>query len=540
MTLHNSALRQEDLPTAPTVFERKITILPQNPKYDFKAIELVRPKKRAAYARVSSDDEDQLSSYKNQCEHYTKLLVNMSNTEFIGLYADEGITGLNTRRRKEFLRLIADCRAGLIDEIWVKSVSRFARNTLDCVAYIRELRELGINVHIESLNIDTIDSKGELLITILATLAQEESRNISENVKWANRKKRKANIMTITTIYGYRKSEDGVLTIEHDEAIIVRRIFREFLDGSSASQIANKLNDEGVPTYHGKTWRAAGIIAMLENEKYKGDALLLKTFSPSLFDKKRVKITDGEEEQTLIENSHPPIVDREIHDMVQAELKLRKGLKQKGRWVGHGSKYSLSGKILCPDCGDTLRRHASYWKGELLNRTWICKSKRGKACPSKPIKEDDIKGAFVRMLNRLIGDKEAVVAEIIESADTNISEGDKAEFEAKMEELTAAREEMLTLSRSVNRSQEGRHERLAALMNKIDALTEETKQIRGLIETKKLKAHRIADINFALKNELLDEFDDTMFQQLIKHIKVLPLRELEFHFNCGIVERERI
>jgi len=331
-----------------------------------------------------------------------------------------------------------------------------------------------------------------------------------------------------------------VLTIEHDEAIIVRRIFREFLDGSSASQIANTLNAEGVPTYHSKTWRAAGILAMLENEKYKGDALLLKTFAPSLFDKRRVKITDGEEEQTLIENSHPPIVDREIHDMVQAELKLRKGLKQKGRWVGHGSKYCLSGKVLCPVCGDTLRRHASYWKGKLLNRTWVCKAKREKACTSKPIKEDDIMAAFVRMLNRLIGDKDAVVAEIVESAEAVISDGDKAEFEAKMAELTAAREEMLELSRSVNRKQEGRQERLSALMNRIDALTEETKQIQNLIEAKKLKAHRITDINFALENELLDEFDDGIFLQLIKHIKMLPLREIEFHFNCGIIERERI
>ena len=518
-------------------FKRKITVIPANPKYDFKASEAVAVKRRAAYARVSTDSEEQMTSYTSQCKYYTELLSNMPNTEFVGIYADEGVTGVSTKKRKEFQRLINDCREGLIDEIWVKSVSRFARNTLDCVAYIRELRELGVNVHFETLNIDTIDAKGEFLITILATLAQEESRNISENVRWAMRKKKENGEMMIAFIYGYRKSKDKILTIEPEEAVIVRRVFQEYLDGYTAAQIAARLNEEGIPTYFDKEWRAKGIITMLEQEKYKGDALLQKTYMANFLSKQRKKVTDRQQDQRLVENSHPPIVDRETYDKVQAEMKRR---KETGEGV-YSAQYAFSTMIRCHNCGNFYRRHAHYIRGKTY-RTWICKNKiyDKEKCHMKPIRETDIEKAFVRALNRLISDKDALIADILKSAAEVITDQDQADYDRKMVELDKAREEMLELNRPENRRIEGYREQLSSTMQTIEMLMEETKFISELIDTKKLAKHRMDDIRTALESDMLNEFDERIFRQLITGITAYNDRELEFEFVCGIKVREKV
>jgi DNA invertase Pin-like site-specific DNA recombinase len=258
--------------------ERRIRVIPVNPKYDFKQAAAVKVIRRAAYARVSSDTEEQLTSYKAQVRFYTDTLSKMPNTEFVGIYADEGITGVCVKKRKEFQRLIADCREGKIDEVWCKSISRFARNTLDALMYIRELKALNVNIHFEGINVDTMDGKGELLITILASIAEDESRNISANVRWSVEERFAQGQLIISTIYGYRKDSEGNLVLEPSEAVTVCRMFNYYLLGYTPSQIASELNAESIPTYYGKRWTRAGIVRILENEKYKGDAILQKTY----------------------------------------------------------------------------------------------------------------------------------------------------------------------------------------------------------------------------------------------------------------------
>lgn len=284
----------------------------------------------AAYARVSTDEEEQLTSYEAQVDYYTRYIQANPDWELVEVYADEGISGTNTKKRKNFNRMIEDALAGKIDRIVTKSVSRFARNTVDTLTTIRKLKDKGVGVFFEKENIDTLDSKGELLITIMSSLAQEESRSISENVTWGWRKRIAAGKVTVAYSHflGYEKGEDGTMQIVEDEAKIVRQIYGMFLDGKTPSGIAARLSRQGIPSPAGKEkWQSSTVKSILTNEKYKGDALLQKTFTVDFLQKKK-KANEGEVPQYYVENSHPAIVTEEVFDLVQHELRRR---QQKGR-----------------------------------------------------------------------------------------------------------------------------------------------------------------------------------------------------------------
>ncbi|WP_276889697.1 recombinase family protein [Faecalibaculum rodentium] len=252
----------------------------------------IRKRKVAAYARVSTDLEEQQSSYEAQINYYSTYIKSKPEWEFVEVYADEGITGTSTKRREGFTRMIDDALAGKIDLILTKSVSRFARNTVDSLSTIRLLKEHGIEVHFEKENIWTMDAKGELLITIMSSLAQEESRSISENVKWglAKRSAEGKYSMAYSTFLGYDKGPDGTLVINQEEAKIIRRIFKMFFQGMTYTKIANTFTEEDVPKpWGGDKWYASTIRSILGNEKYKGDALLNKTFTVDFLTKKQKK-----------------------------------------------------------------------------------------------------------------------------------------------------------------------------------------------------------------------------------------------------------
>ncbi|MCL2798017.1 MAG: recombinase family protein [Firmicutes bacterium] len=536
-------------------FARKVTIIPANPKFNFKASNTARKKRRGAYARVSTDSEEQLTSYKAQVNFYTEKLSSMEDTEFVGVYADEGLSGTSVKKRKEFLRMMDDCRAGKIDEIWVKSISRFSRNIVDCVSYIRELKDLGINIHFESINVDTLDPKGELLIIILASIAEEESRNISENIRWAREKAFAEGRVMVSTLYGYRKDEHRQLVIDPDKAVIVRRVFNKFLSGYSTSQIMDRLNADGIPTYHSEKrkkagkdtkWTKAGVMRMLENEKYKGDAVLQKTYSPNFLSKRRVKNV-GQAKVYFVENSHPPLVSRETYDMVQAEIKRRADLGADGeRTTGrYTSRHTFSGLIKCGSCGEMLRRHGHNYKGEFIP-LWLCKRRqlsKGARCKTHHIREAEIEQAFVRMLNRLIGDRDAFIAGLMEAASRIITDAEQADYGIKAAELSTARDEMLELNRaSANHLITSAEycEASLKLMDRIDALAAETKTITEHIAAKKTAKHRLREIRQALEGDMLTNFDATVFKQLISMVTVKSDRELEFAFICGIAVSENI
>lgn len=327
---------------------KNVTVIPATLNIHTKTPTTERVRRRvAAYARVSTDSEEQLTSYEAQVDYYTKFIRENPDWDFVEVYTDEGISAVNTKHRDGFNRMILDALAGRIDLIVTKSVSRFARNTVDSLTTIRKLKEAGCECFFQKENIMTFDSKGELLITIMSSLAQEESRSISENVTWGQRKRFADGKVSIPygQFLGYRKGEDGLPEIVPKEAEIVRRIYREFLQGKSTNAIAAMLPEEGIPTPGKRTvWQRATVESILRNEKYKGSALLQKSFTVDFLTKK-TKVNEGEVPQYYVEDSHPAIIEPWEWEQVQAELERRKNSRNR-----HRQTSPFSGKILCGDC----------------------------------------------------------------------------------------------------------------------------------------------------------------------------------------------
>lgn len=364
----------------------------------------------AAYARVSTDKDEQENSYNAQIDHYTDFIKNNPEWEFAGMYADEGLSGTSLKKRDDFNRMIQDALDGKIDLIIVKSVSRFARNTVDSLSTIRKLKERNIEVYFEKENIYTLDGKGELFITIMSSLAQEESRSLSENVKRGQRwsfEKGKVHL-PYGRFLGYEKGEDGLPKIVEKQAEIVRTIFDMFLKGGTHNSIARYLTDARIPTPGGKEiWQASAVMRILQNEKYKGDALLQKEFTVDFLTKKR-KINEGEVPQYYVKNSHPAIVPPDIFDMVQAEIQKRKasGLRQSGL-------SPFSSKLICGECGGFYGPKVWHSNTKYRRTVWQCNAKftGDDVCASPHMDETALQGFFVEAFNQLFTDKEPLILE---------------------------------------------------------------------------------------------------------------------------------
>lgn len=301
----------------------KITVIPQSKKmFSSEPLKPTDKRKVAAYARVSTDQDEQLNSYEAQVDYYTTFISAHDEWSFVGIYTDEGISGTSTARRTGFKRMVADALEGKIDLIVTKSVSRFARNTVDSLTVIRLLKEHGVEVYFEKESIWTFDSKGELLITIMSSLAQEESRSISENITWGQRKRFADGRVSIAygQFLGYNRSEDGKMVIDEDEAEIVRTIYRLCMLGFSPTAIADYLTEHEISTPSGKErWHASVVRSILRNEKYRGDALLQKTFTID-FLKKKLKVNEGEVPMYYVHEDHEAIIDPYEFELVQAEI----------------------------------------------------------------------------------------------------------------------------------------------------------------------------------------------------------------------------
>ena len=360
----------------------------------------LKPKLRvAAYCRVSTD-ENQETSYEAQVAHYTDYITNHEGWQLANVYADEGISGTGTAKREQFLAMIAACEAGEIDMVITKSISRWARNTLDSLQNIRKLKALGIPVIFEKENCNTMESSGELLITLLSSLAQQESESISKNVRIGLQYgfQRGKPMLNHTTFLGYTKERgDKALTIVPEEAETVRRIFRDFLEGYSIGEIKEMLESEGVKTPTGKDkWYHSTILSMLKNEKFMGDLLLQKTYTVDFLTKEKAK-NCGEFPQYYVENAHPPVVPREVFMRVQGELMRREQEKKAGS--GRPALHlALNGKIICGDCKSTYRRCSSPYE----ETVWRCRHQsRKKYCTGRAVKEKAIKDAVVEAFRRL-------------------------------------------------------------------------------------------------------------------------------------------
>ena len=353
--------------------------------------------------------EEQLTSYEAQVSYYTDYIRKRADWEFVNVYTDEGISATNTQHRDGFNAMIADALAGKIDLIVTKSVSRFARNTVDSLTTVRKLKEKGVEIYFEKENIYTLDSKGELMITIMSSLAQEESRSISENVTWGQRKRMADGKVTMPygRFLGYRKGEDGLPEIVPEEAEVVRMIYRSFMDGLSYYKIAQLLMKRSIPAPSGgEKWHRRTVESILTNEKYKGSALLQKKFTMDFLTKKQ-KVNEGEVPQYFIEDSHPPIIDPQEFELVQAEIARRKEIGKV-----YSSSNIFSTKLVCSCCGGFFGSKVWHSTSKYRRVIWQCNHKfqNGEKCKTPHLYEDEIKKRFIEVCNRIAADKENFVA----------------------------------------------------------------------------------------------------------------------------------
>ena len=406
---------------------KNVTVIPQRVRPLTQTPLFARRRRRvAAYARVSTNHEEQQTSYEAQVDYYTKYIQSKEQTdnwEFVQIYTDEGITATNTKHRDGFNAMVQDALDGKIDLIITKSVSRFARNTVDSLTTVRKLKERGVEVYFEKENIYTMDSKGELLITIMSSLAQEESRSISENTTWGQRKRFADGklIMPFSSFLGYKRGPNGEPEIVPEEAETVRYIYRLYLAGNTPHGITKILESDGIPSPRGKmTWSTTTVVSILTNEKYKGDALLQKTFCTDFLTKKK-KVNEGEVPQYYVENSHPAIVTHEMFEQVQQEMARR---KSEGR--NHRGTSCFAGKLVCECCGDLYGSKVWHSNDKYRKVVWRCnlKYKGAEPCLTPHVSEDEIMQRFVKAYNKLqdmrefvIEDCEAIIALLADTTD---------------------------------------------------------------------------------------------------------------------------
>jgi DNA invertase Pin-like site-specific DNA recombinase len=501
----------------------------------------------AAYGRVSTDDEDQLNSYKTQVEYYTAYIQSKPEWEFVGIYADEGITGTKLKKRKRFQDLIRDALDGKIDLILVKNVSRFARNTVDSLSTVRELREKGVKIFFEQQNIDSLDPKCDMMLSIYSSLAEEESRSISTNVRWGHDKRIAKGEVTFNfkNLYGYTQDENKVISIKESEAEVVRDIYHNYLIGYSISEISRSLVARGIKSPFGRgRWSFSTVKNILDNEKYIGDALLRKTYQRDFLAERRVKNT-GQAPQKYVENNHPAIIDRLTWEAVQAESERRSNLRSTAE-TGRGRydmRYVFSGIIECGECGSMFRRHNNSYRGK-VERVWTCKEhlKGNRYCPQLSVKEDYLESLFVATLNGLIADRDRIlqiveksVSEaILETADGTSTAQDIVAVDADIERLQS---KMLELSKQRTRRELNTEEynaKSSEVMGRLDALF--TKR-DGLVSAQSEGA--LSESRRGMIAELLGNmreqngFDRDVFCQLIEAVRVKSREDILFIFKNG-------
>ncbi|MDY4647259.1 MAG: recombinase family protein [Aerococcus suis] len=486
----------------------------------------------AAYCRVSTESEEQAGSFETQVTHYTNYIQKNPDWVLVDIYADEGITGTNTKNRRELNRMIEECHAGNIDLIITKSISRFARNTLDCLTYIRELKVKNVAVYFEKENINTLDSKGEVLITIMASLAQQESESISKNIKLGLQYRYRQGQVKFNTKHflGYDTDSEGKLMINQEQAKVVKRIFKEYLQGKGTGIIAKGLTEDQIPTATGLLkWSGDDINRIISNEKYMGDALLQKTFTVDCLTKQRVP-NDGTVPQYYIEDNHEPIVSKEIFHLAQQEKARRSNLysgKRKKKRLYQG-KYALSGKVVCGCCGEIFRRVKWNSRGS-KSVVWRCVTRINdhKKCQARTAKEDLLHKVIVEVINSLIDD-----SDYLETLEANIKEVLDQKYDETVEQVDDQLHELQKqLYHSASEKEE--YERLA---EQIYDLREKEQELLIANATNEEKRRRLSDIKAFLKAQHIEltAYDESLVIRLIDEVKVYN-ESLEILLRTGKV-----
>ena len=499
----------------------------------------------AAYCRVSTKEEDQANSYEVQKEYYTDKIMSNTAWTMAGIFADKGITGTSAKKREDFMRMIRHCRQKKIDVILTKSVSRFSRNTVDCLYYIRALKQLGIAVIFEKENINSLEEDSELRITLSGAFAQSESESISANVTWGKRRAMEAGKVSIQykKLYGYRKGEDGQPEIIPEQAEIVRWLYERYLTGASLRMIKEELEQQGVKCFEDSPeWTISRIRSILQNEKYCGDVLMQKTFRQDFINRKAI----GQLPMYLIENHHEGIVSREKYDAVQAEMARRNAAKSPSKnavtgMASYASKYALSERLVCGECG-TLYRRCTWTRNGEKRVVWRCVSRLDygkKYCHNSPtLDEAPLQQAILAVLNTTMADKNSLIRQITDAMETEIipfpggtmSLGD---IERRLRELEQQFQTLLEKATDDPAAYGGQFKEI------LDEQTLLKERRSGILadNNEQAKANqRIMDAAQTLENASLHitEWDESAVRQLVETVKVLSKDEIAVNLKGGI------
>ena len=505
----------------------------------------------AAYCRVSTDDEEQLTSYEAQKNYYTDKIMTNKEWTMAGIFADEGITGTSARKRPEFLRMIRQCKQGKIDIVLTKSISRFARNTVDCLNYVRALKELGIAVIFEKENMNTLEIDSEILITMLGAFAQSESESISANVRWGIRQAMKEGKATIQYkyLYGYRKGDDGKPEIIPDQAEVVRKIYDLFLSGTPIRGIQEYLNASAVPNINGESkWARSAIDSILTNEKYCGDVLLQKTYIDDCINKK-VKKNTGQLPMYLVQNHHEGIISRETFDEAQAELAHRnagRSPSKKNAPTGlsrYSSKYALSDRMYCGECGTRYQRCTWRNRDGSKRIVWRCVSRvdyGNKYCHDSPtLDEEPLHRAILAAINGAVKDKENIIYNLKSAMEKELAPAagqplSLSEIDNQLEQLNTEFSKVLAEA-SESGDQAAYSDRFRDIMQKQAALKAQRDEIQRMLAESGKAAAYIEQCRQAAETAptSISEWDEALIRQVVESVTVETCNEIIVALKSG-------
>ena len=524
---------------------RTVTVIPAKPQRNQQAVR--RQLRVAAYCRVSTEEEEQQSSYEAQCTYYTDKIMTNPEWTMAGIFADEGITGTSTKKRDDFNRMIRKCRQKKIDLILTKSMSRFARNTLDSLKYIRALKELGIGIIFEKENINTLEMDTELIITFMSAFAQSESESISANVRWGKRQAMKEGKTSVNfkKLYGYFLDSEGNPRVDSDQAEVIRGIYNRYLQGASLRMIRQELEAEGIPNPAGREkWGIDQIRNILSNEKYCGDVLMQKTFIQDCISKKVVKNT-GQLPMYLIQNNHPAIVSREVYQAVQAEKARRSATaspstktSSTGRTC-YASKFALSERLVCGECG-TLYRRCTWKRNGKTRIVWRCVSRLDygtKYCHQSPtMDEEPLQRAIMAAISSVMAPKEKINGLITDAAleetgklpNSAMTLGD---INRRLEKLEAEFDTLFNQSGSIDKNTI----RFSQIANEMASLKEHREKISAQLRNSEAAQAHVHTIAAVLDQEdhHLTQWDEEMIRQLVHTVKVISADHIRVYLNDG-------
>ena len=533
--------------------ERIVEVIPATWNLTDESAGEIKKLRVAAYCRVSTELEQQQSSYDIQVEYYTRHIMQNPNWIFAGVFADDGRSATNTFRRDDFNQLMDQCLKGKVDMVITKSISRFARNTVDCISWVRKLKEKNVAVYFEKENLNTLDDSTEMILTILSSQAQEESRAISTNVKWGYARKFEKGESTRQRSYGFRKAPTGEMCIVEEEAAVIRNMARWFLDGDSLERIKHRLEEAGIETTTGKkTWSTGTIYNILINEKIMGDVLLQKTFTADYLTKRRVK-NSGQQKQYYVKNHHEAIIPKTVYYKIQEEIARRSSLKKAGTRKGktaqgvYSSKYALTGIMVCNECGAHYRRTTWAKSGKKVI-VWRCinRLEHGtKRCHESPtLKEEVIQEAIMGKLHSLSIDQEeenflnGVKEDILRAAKVVGGACTEKEIDKTIEELRDQLMDYVGMAAREHGGENWYSDRMRKLGLQISELKKRRESIR---EQEKIRDEyeyldqEISRIIGETGGTSGAEFDNIFIRQIVREIRVISKNKLQIQLRTGMM-----